>query len=417
MSVLVMCADIPVLEFDFDEAQYTVYRKDLLPYQLRNRILTEPPKGFKQVTALVRQTEVNKEAIFNWLASRVLLLSRANAKWLYNMIGVQQLDTVENKVRIALICRGVSVLDNYWVKLERDTKTWSEVNLRHIPLNEIVTQVALHGEALTLQGSLNTPEFTTNGAYAKGWRRHEDGKLWLHKLGAKDATESRIEVMCSNLLDKMNVQHVHYELGEDHGKTVCMCPCLSDDNLSILPDMDFYSYCSASNLDYRNEVLKIDAESYYKMHIVDYLISNRDRHGQNWGMLYSAVNGNILRCHDLFDHNNAFDLKYMQNPDEKYLCTGKSFRESAKYAKQKVDFHFTAPIERSDFITQRQYDSFMSRADELGIETIVEKPSVREQYFVKYGMVDSQEEVDRLLQLFGVSSESLLWEKVERDLL
>lgn len=81
------------------------------------------------------------------------------------------------------------------------------------PLNKVVAQVALHGKSLTLQGSMVTPELTTNGACAKAWRRHPNGKLWLYKLGANGNTESRIEVMCSNLLDKMNVEHVHYEAG------------------------------------------------------------------------------------------------------------------------------------------------------------------------------------------------------------
>lgn len=118
-------------------------------------------------------------------------------------------------MKIAMTCRAVSVLDPYWLKFDEDPDiTWSQADVKQNPLNEIVAQVALHGKSLTLQGSLVTPELTTNGAYAKAWRRHPDGCLWLYKLGADGNTESRIEVMCSNLLDKMNVEHVHYEAGK-----------------------------------------------------------------------------------------------------------------------------------------------------------------------------------------------------------
>lgn len=34
---------------------------------------------------------------------------------------------------------------------------------------------------------------------------------------------------------------------------------------------------------------------------------------------------------------------------------------------EKVDFHFTAPITREDFITDRQYVSFQKRAGCLGL--------------------------------------------------
>jgi len=69
------------------------------------------------------------------------------------------------------MCRAVSLLDNYWLKMEGDAATWAETNLRHNKLNEVIAQVALHGKSLTLQGSMQTPELTTNGAYAKAWRR------------------------------------------------------------------------------------------------------------------------------------------------------------------------------------------------------------------------------------------------------
>lgn len=119
--------------------------------------------------------------------------------------------TDEQKVQIAMTCRAASVADPYWLKFDDDGDlAWNRIDISQNPRNEVVAQVALHGKSLTLQGSLITPELTTNGAYAKAWRRHPDGRPWLYKAGADGNTESRIEVMCPNLLDKMNVRHVHY---------------------------------------------------------------------------------------------------------------------------------------------------------------------------------------------------------------
>lgn len=369
-NMFIMCEDTTVVKVNFDEGIYVVLREDLLPFSLKGKI--HRVLEFEEIKSknddVQRQVILrkNETAVISWLANRSLPLSRKNAKWLYNLLRIDQLSSETTKAKISVMCRSVSVLDNYWIKLDGDTATWNSINVRHNPLNETIAQVALHGKSVTLQGSLVTPELTTNGAYAKAWRGHEDG-LWLYKLGNNGNTESRIEVMCSNLLDKMNVSHCHYEAGEDAGKYVCMCPSMTTDDISILPAMDFYSYCNVNGLDYDEEILKIDAENIYKMWIVDFLLCNRDRHGQNWGFYYNPKTMKILGCHPLFDHNNAFDVEWMQDRDAKYQFGDMTIREAAWIAMQKVDFHFTEKITREDFITERQYQEFMERAEYLGV--------------------------------------------------
>lgn len=370
---IIMMKDTEVMEVDFDTLQYTVIQENLLPYPMKGK-LREMPRNDKsmsvnEMTQWMVAARKNEEAVVSWLANRVLLLSRANAKWIYNMCHFEQVGTDEQRVRIAMACRAVSVLDPYWLKFEDDDGiTWSKVDVKQNPLNEVIAQVALHGKSLTLQGSLVTPELTTNGAYAKAWRRHADSQLWLYKLGANGNTESRIEVMCSNLLDKMNVDHVHYEAGEDDGKYVCMCPCMTTERKAILTGMEFISYCNVNGKDSEREMFEIDRDSIYKMWIVDFLISNRDRHGQNWGFFYDTETMEILGCHPLFDHNNAFDIDFMRNMDAPYQFGDMTMKQAALKAMKEVEFHFTAPVTREDFITERQYKSFQARAKCLGLE-------------------------------------------------
>lgn len=380
-KMLLMFKDIPVMGIDFDNVIYEVYRGDLLPYTLKGRLREPYPEKSSYTKYDIIQMQIisdkNKEAVISWLANRTLLLSRTNAKKIYNLFNVQQSDNPFVKARFAITCRAVSVLDPYWVKLEGDSTTWKNVNPTYNPLNEIVAQVALHGKAITLQGSLVTPEVTTHGAYAKAWRRHDDGNLWLHKLGANGNTESRIEVMCSKLLDKMNVEHVHYEEGTDEDKYVCMCPCITSDNMMILPGIEFVSWCNVNGLNPDELMLQIDADNIYKMWIVDYLISNPDRHGENWGFFCETTDDSIIgiqKCHPLWDHNNAFDIEYMRNKDVRYLFCDLTAKQAALRAISKVDFHFTDPIERSDFITERQYESFKDRAADLGLSLSSYKP-------------------------------------------
>lgn len=373
-DLLLMCRDIAVMSINFDEAKYDVVNEKLLPWEMKGRMQRIP--DFSEIKTKYddtrRQIAINKnrDAFISFLSRRVLPLSRDNAKKLYQLFGYSQLQDAVSKSKIAITCRAVSLQDDYWVRLDGDQVTWKDVELRHNSLSEVVAQISLHGTSLTLQGELRTPEWTGSGAYAKAWRRIDD-KLVLLKAGAKDSTESRIEVMTSNLLDKMNVDHVKYWLIEDKGVKVCACECMTTDELSILPAENFSTYCNANGLDFFKEVDKLDKNNIRKMWIVDYLISNRDRHTMNWGFFYNSSTMEVLGCHPLFDHNNAFDKDYIDNPDMKYLFNQEmTMRQAAKKAIQEVDFHFTAPITREDFITDRQYNSFMSRAKELGIKTV-----------------------------------------------
>ena len=76
----------------------------------------------------------------------------------------------------------------------------------------------------------------------------------------------------------------------------------------------------------------------------------------------------ILGCHPLFDHTNAFDIDFMPNMDAPYQFGDITMKQAALKAMKEVDFHFTAPITREDFITDRQYNSFRKRAEVLGLE-------------------------------------------------
>lgn len=75
-----------------------------------------------------------------------------------------------------------------------------------------------------------------------------------------------------------------------------------------------------------------------------------------------------MGCHPLFDHNNAFDIDFMRDMDAPYQFGEMTIKQAALKAMKEVDFHFTAPITRADFITERQYLSFKKRAACLGLK-------------------------------------------------
>ena len=373
--LVLMCANDKVLSINMSTGDLDIFNETLIPFSMKNRFKFYEKKSSyseKDLKYIKHYSKLNCETVINWLANRTLLLSRVNAKKLYQAYRLEQLNDETSRAKLSIACRALSVLDNYWVKLSNDKTTkWDDINIRHNSLNQAVAQIALHGTSLSLQGSLVSPEFTTNGAYAKAWHRDEDGSLWLYKLNDMQST-AKVEVMVSNILDCMNVTHCHYEAREDMGKYVCACPLMTSDDIAIADGLTFIGYCNRLGLSPDEELVKLDADGFYKMLIVDYLIANPDRHGQNWGIYYNPHTTEIISLHPLFDHNNAFDIGVMD--DESYLSHfhDKPLKENAMMAIKKVDVHFTKPITRDMFLTSKQYEVFIKRAKQLGISTITE---------------------------------------------
>ena len=383
-NLLLMMKNEHVMKINLDTAMYEVINEKLLPFTMQGKMPRIP--DFSEIHSKYDDTQrqiairKNYNAFLSFLASRVLPITRTNAKKIYGLFGFEQLQDDLSKAKIAIVCRALSLQDNYWIKIEGDSTKWEDVCLRHVSLSEAVAQVSLHGSSLTLtnkkEEAMRTPELTGQGAYAKAWVREPDG-LYLYKKGANGVMESKIEVMVSNLLDNCNVDHLKYEAGESNGEYICKCKCMTDDTISILSGMDFDTWCNIRGLDSRKEALKIDPESIYKMWIVDYLISNRDRHGLNWGFFYNCDTQEILGCHPLYDHNNSFDIPLMQNKDAEYLYdSSMTMKQAAMKAMENVDFHFYREPARSDFLTDRQYQSYMDRARDLGIKIVPKSSSM-----------------------------------------
>lgn len=386
-DMLLMMKDKAVMKINLDMSLYEVIDEKLLPFTMQNKLRKPLPEKdmytkYEMTQQLIIERK-NYDTLLSFLSSRILPITRENAKKIYNLFGFAQLQDEISKSKIALVCRALSLQDNYWIKLEGDNVTWDNVCLRNVSLSEAVAQVSLHGSSFTLtnkkEEAMRTPELTGQGAYAKAWVREPDG-LYLYKRGANGITESKIEVMVSNLLDNCNVNHLKYEAGESNGEYICKCKCMTNDTISILSGMDFDTWCTVRGVDSRKEALKIDPDSIYKMWIVDYLISNRDRHGLNWGFFYNCDTMQIMGCHPLYDHNNSFDIALMQDEDAGYLYDDSmTMKQAAEKAMKEVDFHFYRTPVREDFITDRQYNTFMHRAEQIGVRVIPREQAVEEE--------------------------------------
>lgn len=374
MTTMLKFQDTDVLEFDFDENIYVIHDADFLPFLLRDRI--QPSIGMEHLSMNERINALiaNRDAMMEFFMNRSIDIGRTNAKHILNTLGLPQQISRENSLRIMFLCKGLSASDDYWFSSSAN-EAWKDVCLRDNPLHETLAHVALFGDTTaSITGEIRTPELTNQGAYPKAWRR-EDGVLYLQK-GSRNDRAAEQEVCTSNLLDCTNVPHVRYWLEEKEGKKISVCESMCNDAHSIVPAHELILWCERTGRSMLDEVCRIDGEGFHQMLVTDYLISNPDRHGKNWGFYLDASTGRLDSLHPLFDHNLSFDPGTIAHPEGGYslLFPKRTKMEAALESIEKCEFHFTSRINESCFLEEYHAESFRNRCKKLGLHPAFKKP-------------------------------------------
>ncbi len=364
-----------VLEFDLDNMYLKIWNKNFLPVVLRDALFEMPnsyddsntKKTVDEILKMDRQNIANMNYFFK---NRVMSFSRTHAKQILNALLVDQFPDDQNIMRLMFLCKGLSIADDYWLTNNPDEK-WEDVNLRENPLHTTLANVALWGiTPPSITGEIRTPELTNQGSFAKAWKRNKDnGKLYLLKTSSNNK-ESEREVSVSNILNYTNVPHVRYYGKRIKNKYVSICENIVNSNRSIVTAHNLMSWCIRTQKDWVAETKKIDAKTFGKMLIVDFIVSNSDRHNGNWGFFMDANTGHLTQCHPLLDHNLAFNKETMHDKEGLQSLTFKWMTkyEAAKSALSYADFQINPEIPRDVFLQPSHAESFLKKCDMLGFK-------------------------------------------------
>lgn len=294
-----MLADIKVLEMSvlkdntFDSIEITIdciLAEDLLPF------------NFKRLDA--------------WLEHRKAPKHRVNIESLLSICGIHDLQGYID------ITYALALTDNYWVKPIESDLTYAEVNLFDNPINEVVSNCAFDGEGLC--GNLlssTSPEFSTDGALAKCWRKI-DGQIKLYKTGTSGFSnagrEPFSEYLSGQILQAINFKnYVTYDLEKFKGRVCSVCDIFTSRKESFVSAGAMGFYLNPKDLyDYYKS---INATDYFiNMLLFDGLTCNDDRHLGNFGFMYNSETKEILRPAPLFDNGQSL-LPYITEGDFKDL--------------------------------------------------------------------------------------------------
>ena len=292
LTYLIKHKDIPVIEFEMLD-------NTAIP---RLHILWVTNETY----LLPLDMKLGDEGLSQWIRNRTIPKNRAFVDSFLYKCGL----SINRPMDIISVSKGLSLNDVYWVVTDNFEGSFEKYNLYENNFSNILALIAFTGYGPSLRSSLfSSPEFTTNGALPKCWRRI-NGKVYLYKCGVTGFSNSGFEpyseFYASEIAKAMGVNAIEYRLSKWKGTLCSTCELFTSLDYSFIPVgkivrsgglqavRQFYESLGQEFVEALNEMLVFDA-----------IICNTDRHLGNFGVLVDNNSNTITKPAPLFDHGNS----------------------------------------------------------------------------------------------------------------
>lgn len=265
-----------------------------------------------------------------WLEYRGVTKHRENMDKLLASIGLRDTKSIID------FSKGLALTDTLWVNQD-DRYTWEQVNLFDNEFDEVIEKIAFDGGMYGKHFSTTSPEFGTNGAYAKCWHREDNGQIYLYKQGSEGAANAGKEVYsemyASQILDVLGYPHTRYDVIKYRGRLVSRCPLFTSKSTMLLPAEVLATRTSMTFADLVNVCTNKGILSQLAEYaITDAIILNEDRHLGNFGILCDADTFEIKGLSPIYD--NGVSLLCYYHVDPRYPASNPGTME--EYAKNRM---------------------------------------------------------------------------------
>lgn len=216
------------------------------------------------------------------------------------------------------ISHALSLIDTFWVKDEHSNLDWEAVSLFTHPFNEVIAKTAFEGGLHDQQLSTTSPEYGTDGSFAKCWIR-ENETIKMLKRGSSGANNAGLEpyseFYASQLVSKFTSNFVNYDLRTKDNRLCSVCEIFTSEDYGFIP----YAAVDQGNTSVMQVLRNMKdlgfADEAKTMFVIDALIMNADRHKNNFGFIIDNKTLEIQAMSPLFDHNLAL-MPYAIDADE-----------------------------------------------------------------------------------------------------
>lgn len=139
-------------------------------------------------------------------------------------------ESIENFLKST---HALSLNDTFWVKEPESPLSGNEVSLYRNEFDKSVSNAAFDGVVSSTTLASASPEFGTDGAYAKCWQR-EEGTTYLYKSGSDTyEIEPLSEFLATQVADILCRNNVKYELTFYHGRLASRCKLFTSEQFGL----------------------------------------------------------------------------------------------------------------------------------------------------------------------------------------
>lgn len=275
----------------------------------------------------------NRASLRDWLVQRGVPALRPGIARKLRDLGI------ESPVDLLMYGHGASLSDQFWLKSDGESLSWAQVSPfvndfptelgRYLIGHDAHSSSEMAAEILKDHGYIAaSPDTTLGGNLPKRWDIDDKGRRVLMKGGHAECryqepfNELFVTLLCHALLEEGD--YVPYRIGGAGWVTefTSNCDCMCDDRTQLVPAIQILSsHRKLNDESYAAAWCRIAEEhgidvreSVEKMLVVDYLVSNFDRHWNNFGILVDSESGEWLRGAPLFDNGECLwcDRKLVQ---------------------------------------------------------------------------------------------------------
>lgn len=278
-------------------------QKELLPLCAQSKVLNDP-------------TEIKR-----WWSDRAVSKNQSNVRKLLEKYGIA---TTE---KLLLDNLALSLTDCYWVCPAEAPIHWDNVSLfKNAFTSDLYQHLQVHGRNLPDQGISHvaeigtfTPAASTGGELEKRWERI-NGTIYLLKgnMPGNSFQQSLNEVFASVLHDRMGFKnHVDYRLAKlGKGSFGCISKCFTSEDVELVPAWQLLSkYKKPNNISpyvfyiecmVKEGIDKEEAKRFLDYQTAtDFLLTNLDRHLNNFGILRNSDTLEAIGPAPIFDTGNS----------------------------------------------------------------------------------------------------------------
>lgn len=298
-----------VFDFVYDEEEHFIVNFE------RNYPENEDYAPF----GLIKMNEIDKVEFNKWWKNRQIPASRKGLKEVLHNSNVYDKDNFD-LLDAKAYC--LSLSDQYWVKGVDEEISWESINFFDNEFSEDIGKILFNGGKTALNLNLNTPDMTSNGNYEKRWKII-DGERYLLKAGSKIYNQEPFnELIATKLYERLlnKDEYVEYSVIFDDDKAISKCKNFITKDTELIPAWkinEYYEFLDDEDkythyIRCLNNLGIKDAETLTdKMIVCDYIIANKDRHFNNFGVIRDVNTLKFIDVAPIFD--NGCSLWYDEN--------------------------------------------------------------------------------------------------------